>query len=69
MTSKHLLIIWLALLPALLSGCASFGRGVTEAIMDRQSEDTRQCWIEGREFDGLDRLFAQGDGDSVRRHG
>jgi hypothetical protein len=46
-----LLIIWLALLPALLSGCASFGRGVTEAIMDRQSEDTRQCWIEGREFD------------------
>jgi hypothetical protein len=67
MTSKYLLIIWLALLPALLSGCASFGRGITEAIMDRQTEDTRQCWITGREFDGLDRLFAQGDGDSVGR--
>lgn len=61
MTNKYWLIIWLALLPALLSGCASFGRGVTEAIMDRQTEDTRQCWIEGREFDGLDSLFEDGE--------
>jgi hypothetical protein len=67
MTSKYLLIIWLALLAALLSGCASFGRGVTEAIMDRQTEDTRQCWITGREFDGLDHLFEEGDGDAVGR--
>jgi hypothetical protein len=67
MTRKHLLIIRLALLPVLLSGCASFGRGITEAIMDRQTEDTRQCWISGREFDGLERLFDLDDGNSVDR--
>jgi hypothetical protein len=67
MTNKHVLIIWLAVLPVLLSGCASFSRGVTEAIMDRQSEDTRQCWINGREFDGLERLFDQDEGNSVAR--
>jgi len=67
MTSKYLLIIWLALLPVLLSGCASFGRGVTEAILDQQSEDTRQCWIDGREFEGLDSLFDQGDEGTIDR--
>lgn len=55
------------LLPGLLSGCASFGRGVTEAILDQQTEDTRQCWINGREFNGLEQLFHQADDSSVAR--
>ncbi|MFZ9038286.1 MAG: hypothetical protein ACO3DT_09470 [Gammaproteobacteria bacterium] len=60
-------LVCFALLPGLLSGCASFGRGVTEAILDQQTEDTRQCWITGREFDGLERLYDRVDGSSVGR--
>lgn len=38
----------------LLSGCASFGRGITEAIMEKQEEvDTRLCEITGNQFTGL----------------
>lgn len=38
----------------LLSGCSSFGRGITEAILDRQDgEDTRLCEIWGEKFSGL----------------
>ena len=41
-------------LSVLLSGCASFGKGVTEAILEKQdSEDTRVCEITGPKFDGL----------------
>jgi hypothetical protein len=45
-----------ALLPfALLGGCESFGRGVTEAVLkgsDGETEDTRNCEVEGRPFTG-----------------
>ncbi len=67
MVRKCLSLFCLILLPGLLSGCASFSRGITEAILDRDSEDTRQCWITGREFKGLDSLFeveAGGDADT-----
>ncbi len=65
MIRKCLSICCLILLPGLLSGCASFSRGITEAILDQDSEDTRQCWITGREFEGLDSLFnAEADGDA-----
>lgn len=38
----------------LLSGCASFGRGITEAILEKQdNEDTRLCEIIGNQFTGL----------------
>ncbi|OAI16368.1 hypothetical protein A1359_08490 [Methylomonas lenta] len=38
----------------LLSGCASFGKGITEAILEKQdSEDTRVCEITGNQFTGL----------------
>ncbi|MDD2737438.1 MAG: hypothetical protein PHR94_00755 [Methylomonas lenta] len=38
----------------LLSGCASFGKGITEAILEKQdSEDTRVCEITGNQFNGL----------------
>ena len=38
----------------LLNGCASFGRGVTEALLEKQeSEDTRICEITGQKFYGI----------------
>ena len=38
----------------LLSGCASFGKGITEAILEKQDgEDTRVCEITGTQFTGL----------------
>ncbi len=65
MIRKCLSLCCLILLAGLLSGCASFSRGITEAILDRDSEDTRQCWITGREFAGLDSLFeGEADGDA-----
>lgn len=30
----------------MVSGCASFGRGVAEAIINDKKEDTRQCEIQ-----------------------
>jgi len=44
-------------MPGFLSGCASISKGITEAILERDNEDTRQCWITGRSFAGLDSLF------------
>jgi hypothetical protein len=44
------------LLPLLtLAGCESFGRGVTEAVLDSSNEtvDTRTCEVEGRPFTGI----------------
>ena len=40
---------------AMLSGCASFSRGVTEAVLDswNRKEDTRACYIRGRPIEGL----------------
>lgn len=47
----------------LLTGCASFGRGVTEAVLAaqaREQEDRRQCEVDGAPFTGLDtRLESQ----------
>ena len=38
----------------LLSGCASLGKGITEAILEKQdSEDTRLCQVTGEKFTGL----------------
>lgn len=40
----------------LLSGCASFGRGVTEAILNAQAddaEDARSCIVDGEAFTGI----------------
>lgn len=50
-------IIGLAFILAMLSsGCASFGRGVTEAVLESQSrdvEDVRRCTVSGRSFTGI----------------
>lgn len=38
----------------LLSGCSSFGKGITEAILEKQNnEDTRICEVTGDKFMGL----------------
>jgi hypothetical protein len=39
-----------------LGGCSSFGRGVTEALLQTQTaerEDVRACIVEGQAFDGI----------------
>ena len=37
-----------------LGGCAGFGRGLGEALIESTSkEDQRQCWIRGRPFPGI----------------
>jgi len=56
MGKNQLRICWLLLVVTLLSGCASFSKGITQAILERETEDTRQCWITGRAFNGLDNL-------------
>src|SRR5574344_114378 len=44
-----------------LSGCASFGRGIVEAILDKdKKEDTRQCEIQGDKIRGIEYYFNQG---------
>jgi hypothetical protein len=57
MSKKQLTIYGLVLTIALLSGCASISKGITQAYLEQETEDTRECWITGREFDGLDDLF------------
>ena len=40
-----------------LAGCESFGRGVTQAVLegsDGDTEDTRNCEVEGRPFTGIE---------------
>lgn len=61
----------------LLSGCASLGKGATEAILEKtESEDTRVCQVWGKPFAGIDAnlskskgktkvLFVHGVGDHI----
>ncbi|BCG63269.1 MAG: hypothetical protein methR_P0965 [Methyloprofundus sp.] len=59
MRLKTIVLSSLALI--LLTGCSSFGYGVTEAFLDSQEQqDTRSCQITGRAFKGLDPLLADG---------
>jgi len=57
MSTKQLAIYGLVLTIALLSGCSSISKGITQAYLEQETEDTRQCWITGRSFDGLDSLI------------
>ena len=41
-------------LSVVLSGCASFGKGVAEAVLEKSdAEDTRVCQVLGKSFDGI----------------
>jgi hypothetical protein len=57
MPTKQLSIYLLVLTIAVLSGCTSISKGITQAYLEHETEDTRECWITGRSFDGLDDLF------------
>jgi hypothetical protein len=51
--NKSLVII--CILSVLITGCSSFGKGITEAILEKQeSVDTRICEVWGEEFNGLE---------------
>ena len=56
---------------ALLAACESFGRGVTQAVLEGTSatgEDTRNCEVEGRPFPGIEPYLAgPGQAAAVRR--
>lgn len=57
--SRLLLVALLA-----LAGCESFGRGVTQAVLEGtqgDAQDTRNCEIEGRPFDGIAPYLAKQD--------
>jgi hypothetical protein len=48
----------------LLAGCESFGRGVTQAVLEGTQgagEDTRNCEVEGRPFHGVEPYLAEQD--------
>jgi len=46
---------------AMITGCSSFGYGVTEAILDStKNNDTRLCKVTGRSFSGLQPLLKEG---------
>ena len=51
-TLKNALL--LASLSTLLSGCASFGKGVAEAFLEKSdAQDTRVCQVRGKSFEGI----------------
>lgn len=42
----------------LLTGCASFGEGLGRALLQKEEkEDTRQCYVRGPAFDGIEQLI------------
>ncbi len=61
MNNTTLIIITLASL--FISGCSSFGRGITEAFLEKQeAEDTRVCEVWGEAFSGLQGQIIQHNG-------
>lgn len=56
-------VVFVLPLIGLLSGCASIGKGVAEAVLEKsENEDNRQCQVWGQPFDGI-------DGSMVHKHG
>ena len=58
----------IVLLLVQLPGCASFGRGVTEALVNTQSaetEDVRNCTVDGEAFSGIAPLLEAQAADPV----
>ncbi len=60
-TIKNCLL--LTILSVVLSGCASFGKGVAEAVLEKSSaEDTRACQVRGKSFAGIAPGLAKSQG-------
>ncbi len=53
MNSKCLLLLPLLLL---LSACSSFGEGVMRGLVNQEKEDTRECFVRGPSFDGIEQM-------------
>ena len=51
MNTKPLLLLPLLLLQ---SACSSFGEGLMRGLVNRETEDTRQCYVRGPSFDGIE---------------
>jgi len=47
------------IVPLLLlhSGCSSFGEGLMRGLVQQEDEDTRQCYVRGPAFDGIDQMI------------
>jgi hypothetical protein len=39
------------------SGCSSFGEGLMRGLVQQENEDTRQCYVRGPAFDGIDQMI------------
>jgi hypothetical protein len=39
------------------SGCSSFGEGLMRGLVKQEDEDTRQCYVRGPAFDGIDQMI------------
>jgi hypothetical protein len=64
--SKCLLLLGLM---AVLTGCAGFAKGVTQALMDDKGEvqdDPRKCFVRGRAFPGLEAYMQQQELEAAR---
>jgi len=46
---------------AVLGGCASFGEGVARGLVGDRKEDTRQCYVRGPTFDGIEQLIEKAE--------
>ncbi len=53
MNSKCLLLLPLLLL---LSACSSFGEGMMRGLVNQEKEDTRECFVRGPSFDGIEQM-------------
>jgi len=51
MNSKLLLLLPLLLLQ---SACSSFGEGLMRGLVNQETEDTRQCYVRGPSFEGIE---------------
>jgi hypothetical protein len=70
-TIKYLRYIILFVLVGMQSGCESFGRGVAEAVLNNEVEDTKICHVEGPKSEGLNAFLtaqeiAKNDGSAER---
>ncbi len=58
-------LLCLSLVSILICGCASFGRGVVQGVLEsqgREREDTRVCSVDGEPFDGIAPLLERQHG-------
>jgi len=60
---KNRTLLIISITSFLITGCASFGKGITEAILEKQeSEDTRICEVWGEQFNGLEPYLDNNNG-------